>query len=160
MKKEDMPVANALEVFEKLSHEINTGTITAETLLEIEASKDVITKLLMAEKKREIKRVEKSHLQFTLSMPRVNSWNNTWSGEGNLYAVVHPILTKIGKERAKEILKIKSFHYDFGDGWTMRISVQEINKDDAKKVKKDSKGFMGYEWAVESIIHSLKIQTN
>lgn len=85
-------------------------------------------------------------LLFTLSMPNVGSWNGKWTGEDNVYARSFKRTNKIEKE-----LDGKSFCYDFGDGWTARISVQKVLSKDAKKIMKNSKGFAGYDWMISSI---------
>jgi hypothetical protein len=55
-------------------------------------------------------------------------------------------------DRAREILEIGSFWYNFGDGWQMAIDLSQVSSAEAKKIRKGSKGFCGYEWAVSSIL--------
>lgn len=94
------------------------------------------------------------HIQFTLSMPNVGSWNGKWSGRENLYAIVRPFTGRLGLAKAKAMLAKGNFYYNFGDGWGASIRVSEITGPEARRVKKASKGFCGYDWMVTSIIDS------
>lgn len=96
-------------------------------------------------------------LQFTLSMPNIGSWNGKWTGSENLYAKV----INFGKsKKAKEILEHGHYYYDFGDGWTARIDVAQIDAARARKVRRASNGFCGYEWMIESIRYYGDIYTD
>ena len=77
-------------------------------------------------------------------MPGNNSWNGKWSGQENCYAIVR----KFGKKQPK----LGYYTYNFGDGWRAGVTVREITAPAAKTLRKQSKGFCGYEWMVESII--------
>jgi len=92
------------------------------------------------------------YLQFTLSMPNVGSWNGKWSGRENLYALVHSFSTQKAKAKAAELLAKRSFYYNFGDGWGASVGVTEITSTEARRVRKASKGFCGYNWMVDSIL--------
>jgi hypothetical protein len=98
-------------------------------------------------------------LIFTLSMPNVASWNGKWSGAGNLYAIVTPFTTKKAIAKAREILEQRNFYYNFGDGWGASVAVHEATSQDARNARKQSKGFCGYDWMVQSIIEHGKIIT-
>jgi len=87
-------------------------------------------------------------LSFTLSMPNNNSWNGKWSGEDDLYVVVKTIRSN---KKAQEILDGSSYYYNFGDGWGASISVEEVDAAKARKLRKRSKGFCGYNWMIEDI---------
>lgn len=91
-------------------------------------------------------------IQFTLSMPNVGSWNGRWSGKDNLYAVVRTFSGKKGAAHAATLLAKRSFYYNFGDGWGASISVSEITPGEARRVRKATKGFCGYEWMIHSIV--------
>jgi hypothetical protein len=96
-------------------------------------------------------------IEFKLSMPNVGSWNGKWTGESNYYARV----IKIGKgkaEIAKQILDKGSFYYNFGDGWGMSVNVRRVDSKEATKIRKKSKGFCGYDWAIESILQNQEIK--
>jgi len=101
-------------------------------------------------------------LAFELSMPNVGSWNGRWSGEGSYYAKVINFTQRFRKSQkaeqlARDILSNHSYYYNFGDGWGMSISVKEVNSKEATVIRKKSKGFCGYDWAIESIIRHKKI---
>ena len=89
-------------------------------------------------------------IQFTLSMPSNNAWNGKWSGEGNLYAIVRS--TRAIQSVAKRILEKGYWHYSFGDGWAAGVSAKEIDAAEARRVRKKSRGFCGYDWMVDSIL--------
>jgi len=98
-------------------------------------------------------------LSFILSMPSNNSWDSHWSGEDKLYAKVISFGNSIqAKTHATEILKNRYYSYNFGDGWTARIDVKEIDANEAAKIKRKSNGFCGYDWMIESIKNNLKIE--
>lgn len=92
------------------------------------------------------------HLLFTLDMPNVGSWNGKWSGEGRLYARVRTIRSKADFPKAKKILDEGYFRYDFGDGWSMSVDVSEVDAKTKTKILKKTKGFCGYDWAIDSIM--------
>lgn len=87
-------------------------------------------------------------LCFELTMPRVGSWNGTWSGEKDYRAIV----TSVSKEVADLVLRNSYYTYDFGDGWVAGISVRLVHRSDATKARKRSTGFAGYDWMVDSIL--------
>lgn len=95
-------------------------------------------------------------------MPRVGSWNGKWTGEGNLFAKVINYTqmygtSKTAKETAESILIEKNFSYDFGDGWASDIEVRKVTSAEARKLRKDSKGFCGYDWMIDDIINHGRI---
>ena len=94
-------------------------------------------------------------LCFRLSMPNVGSWNGKWTGEGDFYAVVRSFKTKQSLEVAK-LLK-EYYHYDFGDGWAAGISITKVDLKEVRAIKKNTKGFCGYEWMIDSIVKNGKI---
>lgn len=91
-------------------------------------------------------------LVFILSMPGRASWNGRWSGEDRCYAIVKSFTGKRGKEKAEEILKQGYYSYGWSDGWRAGIEVKQVDSDQARKYRKNSKGFCGYDWMVKSII--------
>lgn len=95
-------------------------------------------------------------VEFKLSMPNVGSWNGRWTGEEKYYAVIRNF-SKSKENDIKSILEKGYFNYNFGDGWSARISVRKIDSKEATKIRKKSNGFYGYEWMVESIIKNNKI---
>jgi hypothetical protein len=90
-------------------------------------------------------------IAFELSMPRNNSWNGRWSGQERRYVKV----VNVGSS-AKAIAKYKALcdkrhSYNFGDGWVAAIDVSEVDAAEARKLRKASVGFCGYEWMIESL---------
>lgn len=89
-------------------------------------------------------------ISFELSMPSNNSWNGCWTGENNLYALVRNVGTIKGAREKWEKL-IGRHTYSFGDGWVACVTVRECTSSAAIKLRKDSKGFCGYEWMIDSL---------
>lgn len=88
-------------------------------------------------------------LCFQLSMPNNNSWNGKWTGDSVFYARTR---TFSKKANAQQILDKGYFSYNFGDGWRTAIDVTKVTSAQAKKINKNTKGFCGYEWMIDSII--------
>jgi hypothetical protein len=95
-------------------------------------------------------------VSFELSMPGNNSWNGKWSGEGRLYCRIKNVGTTKGA-RAKWEKLIGHHHYRWSDGWAAMITVREVTSSAARKLRKDSKGFCGYEWMIDSLARYGKI---
>lgn len=95
-------------------------------------------------------------ISFELTMPNVNTWDGTWSGQNKKYFLVRR-LTKKQIENLNLVDGLNSFFYDFGDGWSARIKVEQVDTKEANKRKKLSSGFCGYDWMIESIISNGKI---
>ena len=93
-------------------------------------------------------------LCFTLRMPRVNTWNGSWSGDGREYTICRSFNTNEMKEKAAKILQKENYFYDFGDGWVARVKVKEVTRQEATKIKRVSAGFCGYDWMVTSIVNN------
>lgn len=90
------------------------------------------------------------HVSFELSMPGNNAWNGKWTGEGKLYArVVNVGTSKAAREKYEKLIGHHS--YSFGDGWRAAITVRECTSTAARKLRKDSLGFCGYDWMIESL---------
>lgn len=81
-------------------------------------------------------------------MPNVGSWNGRWSGASNLYARAVNLTDKL----ADKILEGSSYSYNFGDGWRASVSVKMVTSAEARKVRRETKGFCGYDWMIDSII--------
>ena len=98
-------------------------------------------------------------LCFELSMPSRNSWNGSWSGEGNYYAIVKNMgRSKKAVKKAEDILKKGYYRYNFGDGWAAEVSIRQVNSEEVTKIRKKSKGFCGYDWMVDSIVSKGRIE--
>lgn len=96
-------------------------------------------------------------LKFELSMPNVGSWNGKWTGEDRFYARTYNYTQRFGtskkaKDRLESILTTGNYWYNFGDGWSANVSVEKIDGRQAKGINKKSKGFMGYDWMIDSIL--------
>ena len=97
-------------------------------------------------------------LSFTLSMPNVASWDGKWSGQDRLYVKVKSFTqSKTDTTRARDILDKGYFHYDFGDGWSAGITVNQVDSRERDRLRRKSDGFCGYDWMVQSIINDMKI---
>ena len=83
-------------------------------------------------------------ISFELSMPGNNAWNGKWSGEGRCYVIVRGL---------RSPPKLGYYSYSFGDGWRAAVTVREVSSSAAAKLRKQSAGFCGYDWMVDSIIN-------
>lgn len=97
----------------------------------------------------EIKPEKKDHILFTFTMPRFNTWNNRWTGEGRKYTRSCRGF-RYGKKIYKK-LKEGNFQYDFGDGWVANVNVKFVTKSEAKEADMKSEGFCGYEWMIDQL---------
>ena len=92
-------------------------------------------------------------LAFILSMPHSNAANGRWSGSGKCCAIVRPVgRSNAAKERATKILADSPFYYNFGDGWAASVSVREVDDNETKQLRRQTLGFYGYSWMVDSIL--------
>ena len=94
-------------------------------------------------------------LAFELSMPSNNSWDGKWSGDGKCYVIVKEFRNPPRPNGVT--LPGSRFSYSFGDGWVAAVSCREVDSATAAKLRKESKGFYGYDWMVDSIIQHGKI---
>lgn len=104
-----------------------------------------------------IKKENKTVALFILTMPKNNSWNGKWTGEGYLYAY-----SQVAFRRGKPIypnLKEGNFYYDFGDGWVANVEVRYVTPSESKKIMRKSKGFCGYTWMCDEIMKLGRIRT-
>ena len=91
-------------------------------------------------------------IAFVLTMPNVGSWNGKWSGSNDLYCKV------LQDTQVPQNLWNKNFYYNFGDGWVARIEVLEINATTGRRMKRQSKGFCGYDWMISSLLKNGEIR--
>ena len=92
---------------------------------------------------------------FKLIMPNVGSWNNQWTSQEKIFCVVR----QVHKTICEDVLKNgPSYRYSFGDGWTAAVSCEVINASMAKKMRRLSKGFAGYDWMIDSILNHRDIR--
>lgn len=96
-------------------------------------------------------------ISFQLTMPNIGSWNGKWTGADKKYYVIK----RVADKTANKILEgdtSNNFHYSFGDGWSANVRVELIDSIEAKQRRKNSAGFYGYEWMVNSILIYQDIQ--
>lgn len=94
---------------------------------------------------------------FSLSFPTNGAWNGKFTGEGNLYAKTKDIRNK---DEVSSLIKGSPYSYRWDDGWTVLIEVYEMNGKEVTKIRRKSKGFMGYDWMIKSILEHRKILTD
>lgn len=91
----------------------------------------------------------KTYILYNLYDTNWNTWNGKHNLKGGYYMVE--------KLQKKNNVEEGCYHYNFGDGWALNIEVSYISKYDANKYRKESNGFRGYGWMVESIKNHGKI---
>ncbi|MCW4048222.1 MAG: hypothetical protein NWE89_00665 [Candidatus Bathyarchaeota archaeon] len=90
-------------------------------------------------------------------MPGRNTWNGAWSGDGRLFAIIRRYKSQKAEKRARSILERSAYSYSWTDGWRARVTVRQVNFADARRLRRESKGFCGYDWMVDSIESDQKI---
>lgn len=90
------------------------------------------------------------HISFQLTMPSNNSWNGRWSGEGRKYVRVLTV-SDAKKTREKFEKLFGNHYYNFGDGWGANVEVKEVTGQEKRKLVKQSAGFCGYDWMIDSL---------
>lgn len=90
------------------------------------------------------------HISFQLTMPNNNSWNGRWSGEDRKYIRVLTV-SDAKKTREKFEKLFGNHYYNFGDGWGANVEVKEVTGAEKRKLVKQSAGFCGYDWMIESL---------
>lgn len=91
-------------------------------------------------------------IAFILTMPSAPSWNGKWSGDDRLHCVIRSFRGAKQGAKAAEILAKSPYFYRWEDGWCAKIEAREVDAREAAKLRKQSKGFAGYEWMVDTII--------
>lgn len=91
-------------------------------------------------------------LSFSLSMPNCGSWNGKWSGDGNPYVIIKTFRSNDEIANAESMVAKGLYHYSWDDGWVAVITVKEVTSYEAQVLRRQSKGFHGYEWMVDTII--------
>jgi len=98
-------------------------------------------------------------LSFTLTMPNNNSWNGKWSGDNKLYVKTRSFSnTQKHIKKLQPLLDRRSFYYNFGDGWAANISIKQVDSKEAAKLRRQSLGFYGYDWMIDSILECGEIK--
>jgi hypothetical protein len=90
---------------------------------------------------------------FVLRMRNTPTWNESWSGAGRLYAK----RVNVPKTKAEELLKEGSFYFSWSDGWSCAVDVVKPSPAEARAMAKNTRGFCGYEWMINSILMYGKI---
>ena len=67
-----------------------------------------------------------------------------WTGNRKNYV-------KVVRVGSGSLAKPGYYDYDFGDGWRAAVVVREVDGKTARKLRKDSDGFCGYDWMIDSI---------
>ena len=91
-------------------------------------------------------------MAFELSMPGVASWNGRWTGEKRPYVRVENVTKKWD-------VKTGRYGYDFGDGWRASVTVRQVDGQTARKLRRQSAGFCGYDWMIREIKEHGRILT-
>lgn len=82
-------------------------------------------------------------------MPGVGSWDGKWTGSGDC----HVIVRSVTNAELAHITIPAFYRYDFGDGWAASIAVHPVaDSTEARKLRRRSDGFCGYNWMVDEII--------
>lgn len=55
------------------------------------------------------------------------------------------------KAQIARILSEPSYRYAFGDGWTACVTVREVDAKEARRLRRQSGGFCGYDWMIREI---------
>ncbi len=92
------------------------------------------------------------NMAFELTMPGVSSWNGRWSGEDSRHIIVRSGRTIEQINRMKD-LDGQEFRYQWDDGWCAAVSCTVVDVATARRLRKLSAGFCGYDWMVDSIWH-------
>lgn len=94
-------------------------------------------------------------ISFTLTMPGRGSWDGKWSGQDRSYVVIKSYRNP--PEVDGKPISGRSYYYRWEDGWGASVSVAEVSPDDARRLRKKSSGFCGYNWMIDSILQYGKI---
>lgn len=94
-------------------------------------------------------------VSFQLTMPNVGSWDGKWTGANKKYYVVQNISTAWIKKQDhfKRLLENgrDNWHHSWGDGWGANVMAEIVDSTEARKRRKISSGFCGYEWMIGNI---------
>ena len=97
-------------------------------------------------------------LAFELSMPGRASWNGGWSGADRRYVRTRVIdHSRKAEDRARELIGSHGYHWE--DGWSASVTVREVDRSEAAKLRAKSDGFCGYEWMIDSLMRCGEIRT-
>ena len=91
---------------------------------------------------------------FELSMPSRNSWDGNWSGDGRPFVRVK----NLRKAQQVHVADGGYWHYAFGDGWAAGVSARVVDAAEARKLRRKTAGFDGYDWMIADIIEYGRIR--
>jgi hypothetical protein len=97
-------------------------------------------------------------VSFQLTMPNVGSWNGKWTGADRKYYVIRNIHKTRQRAMAAKIGSLLgeksavSFHYSWNDGWGANVKMEIVDGPEGSKRMRQSSGFCGYEWMIDSIL--------
>lgn len=98
------------------------------------------------------------YLLFSLSMPNPPSWNGKWSLAHEKHTRARSFTDAEFDNLPKNIVGTHSYRWN--DGWTAQIDVTVTDSAQAKERHlKNSAGFCGYDWMINSLIDCGKIQS-
>jgi len=97
---------------------------------------------------------------FTLTMPNCGSWDGRWSGEGRIHCRVFNYRSQKAIRRAQRAVDGQSYYYSWGDGWGASVSVREVTAAEARRLRRKSCGFAGYDWMIRSILEYGRIMAD
>jgi hypothetical protein len=97
---------------------------------------------------------------FALSMPSVASWNGKWSGAAKRYVIVRSFRKPPTRPDDSPVAPPGGgyYTYHFGDGWAAAVRAEEVDAPTARKLRRASDGFCGYDWMVDSILQHGRIR--
>lgn len=95
------------------------------------------------------------HLVFRLSMPHCGSWNGKWSQENEKHTRARTFTNAQFNKLPKNILGQHFYRWD--DGWEACVNVELVDAKTKKLWLKNSAGFCGYDWMIDSILKHGKI---
>jgi hypothetical protein len=94
-------------------------------------------------------------ISFKLTMPNNNAWNGKWTGQDRNYYIIKTLTKKSAQHAHFKDLMDKgrdSWYYNFGDGWGACVIAELIDGKEARRRRKLTVGFSGYDWMVSSIL--------
>ncbi len=98
-------------------------------------------------------------IAFTLTMPGTNSWNGRWSGDEFLNARTRT-LPNSQKARDKAKALTGSHYYNWPDGWAACVRVEIVDAAEARRIRRKTRGFAGYDWMIDSLLWCGEIRSH
>ncbi len=92
-------------------------------------------------------------IAFELTMPSPPSWDGRWSGEDRRWFRVRNLgRSKSAAAREQRIVEGSSYIHRWSDGWTACVTVRIVDAQEARKLRRQSAGFAGYDWMIDQIL--------